>query len=171
MIALIWRGIMTLGKQLLYSTKISGDQCERTWKEAHSSPTPSKTQSCYSWSLQRNIYHLLRVRLKASFWLQMGPKGPFKTKAAECLKINKSDGCHKKGFSIKKGMVTKKILHWPGGEKVVHWVPGTDKNFGFMPPQDHSFTLGDLHIPVHFHHLWVVICREDGNKYKNKSFN
>lgn len=51
--------------------------------------------------------------------------------------------------------------YWPWGKKVIHWVPGTDKNFRFVAPQNHGFTLGDLHVPVHLHQLWVVIYREE----------
>lgn len=46
----------------------------------------------------------------------------------------------------------------PGSQEVVDWVPGADEDLGFVAPQDHGFALRDLHVPVHLHHVRVVIC-------------
>lgn len=57
---------------------------------------------------------------------------------------------------------------WPRGEEVVHRVPGTDKNLRLVASQDHGFALGDLHIPVHLHHFWVVIYSRGKGTQSNR---
>lgn len=73
-----------------------------------------------------------------------------------CCKVNRS-ATVPPGESLQANRMRLRWGYWPGGEEVVDWVPGADKNLGLMAPQDHGFTLGNLHLPVHLHHVWVVI--------------